>query len=102
MHSEGVRKECASDDASRAEEREHALQEGARQAEEDAVELARQNTAADMVVADAAAAAKAKRRGLMRPRPRKLLRRRLTSRKRLIDRCFISGAYYSICSTSIY
>jgi hypothetical protein len=26
----------------------------------------------------------------------------VTSRKRLIDRCFISGAYYSICSTSIY
>jgi hypothetical protein len=25
-----------------------------------------------------------------------------TSRKRLIDRCFISGAHYSICSTSIY
>jgi hypothetical protein len=26
----------------------------------------------------------------------------VTSRKRLIDRCFISGAHYSICSTSIY
>jgi hypothetical protein len=25
-----------------------------------------------------------------------------TSRKRLIDRCFISGAHFSICSTSIY
>jgi hypothetical protein len=25
-----------------------------------------------------------------------------TSGKRLIDRCFISGAYFSICSTSIY
>jgi hypothetical protein len=25
-----------------------------------------------------------------------------TSGKRLIDRCFTSGAYYSICSTSIY
>jgi hypothetical protein len=45
---------------------------------------------------------KLSRRGLMRPRPRNLLRRRLTSRKRLIDRCFISGAHYSICSTSIY
>jgi hypothetical protein len=55
-----VRKESAGDDASHVEEREHALQEGACQAEEDAVELARQNTAADKVVADAAAAAKAK------------------------------------------
>jgi hypothetical protein len=27
---------------------------------------------------------------------------RITSGKRLIDRCFISGAYFSICSTSIY
>jgi hypothetical protein len=26
----------------------------------------------------------------------------ITSRKRLTDRCFISGAHYSICSTSIY
>jgi hypothetical protein len=39
---EGTHKESTGDDVGRAEEKEHAPQEEARQAEEDAMELARQ------------------------------------------------------------
>jgi hypothetical protein len=57
--SEGARKESAGDNVGRAKEKGCAQREEARQAEEGAVELARQKTAADKAIVDAAAAAEA-------------------------------------------
>jgi hypothetical protein len=57
--SEGVCKEGAGGDVGRAKQTGRTPREGARHAREDAMELARQRTAADKVVTDAAAVARA-------------------------------------------
>jgi hypothetical protein len=82
----GVQKEGTGDDVGRAEDTKHAPRVGARQAGEDAVELARQWATVDEVVTVAPLRQKLSRRGLMRLQLRKLMRKRPLCPVRLLMR----------------